>query len=278
MTTQKSTTPARPFLKWAGGKRQLLPELIKRVPKTFKNYHEPFLGGGALFFELAAASRLKKQIHLSDLNEELINAFLVVQNNVEELIRALKRHVHNAEYFYRIRKATPKRLGAVARASRLIYLNKTCFNGLYRVNSKGEFNVPFGRYKNPKICDEENLRLCSKALQGVTLRCQPFDAVLIQARAGDLIYFDPPYHPVSKTANFSAYEKSGFGTAEHRRLEEVFTALGKKKCFVMLSNSQTDFTRELFKEHKVEMVAATRSVNSKASGRGRVEEIIVRNF
>lgn len=272
---------ARPFLKWVGGKRQLINELLKGMPEKIHSYHEPFIGGGALFFELAGQKRFKKTF-LSDLNAELINAYIVVQSKVEELIQSLKKHVHSKEYYYRLRAVNPETLDEVERASRLIYLNKTCYNGLYRVNSKGRFNVPFGSYKNPKICDKDNLRLCSEALKGVSIRRQSFDAVLRAAKPKDFIYFDPPYHPVSKTSSFSAYEKSGFGEVEQKRLRDVFVELDRKDCFVMLSNSYSDFTLELYHRYavkkKLQKVHATRAVNSKSSARGAVREIIVRNF
>ena len=281
--TQSGEAPkqAKPFLKWVGGKRQLIDELLKGMPEKISSYHEPFLGGGALFFELAGQKRFKKA-YLSDLNPELINAYVVVQTKVEELIKSLKKHVHSKEYYYRLRSADPKNLDEVARASRLIYLNKTCYNGLYRVNSKGQFNVPFGSYKNPKICDEENLRLCAEALKGVSIRLQSFDAILRSAKPKDFIYFDPPYHPVSSTANFSAYEKSGFGETEQRKLKDVFAELAHKKCLVMLSNSYSDFLLALFQHYRMkkqlQTVNATRAINSKSSARGAVREIIVRNY
>ena len=274
----KKPRHARPFLKWAGGKRQLLPELIKRLPGSFRNYHEPFLGGGALFFELAARGLLKKKAYLSDLNEELIETYIVVQTGVEDLIKSLKKHVHDEEYYYRLRGVDPASLDIVERASRLIYLNKTCFNGLYRVNSKGEFNVPFGNYKNPMICDEENLRLCSAALKDISIRRQSYFKVMSGALRGDFVYFDPPYHPVSKTASFASYQKDGFDEKDQQRLKDIFEALDRKKCFAMLSNSHSAFTKGLYKDYKPEIVEASRAVNSRASARGPVKEIIVRNY
>jgi DNA adenine methylase len=271
------TPQARPFLKWAGGKRQLLGQLVKRLPPSFHAYHEPFLGGGALFFELAGETpRRFEKAYLSDLNEELIETYQVVQTRVEDLIVSLKKHDHNREYYNHLRSSNPKDI--IERASRLIYLNRTCYNGLYRVNSKGGFNVPFGNYRNPKICDEENLRACSRALKGVVLGSHPFDSLLRHARKGDFVYFDPPYHPVSKTANFAAYGKAGFDEKDHHKLKDVFVTLDKKKCSVMLSNSYAPFTRKLFQEYEPEIVQATRLVNSKASARGPVKEIIVRNY
>jgi DNA adenine methylase len=194
----------RPFVKWAGGKGQLLPELMARVPKRFNCYVEPFVGGGALFFHLQP-----EQAVLSDSNPELINLYVVIRDQVEELIEDLGQHVYDREYYYRLRQVdrTPEYDGwsAVEQASRLIYLNKTCYNGLYRVNSKGEFNVPFGRYKNPTILDENTLRACHEALQGVDIECRDFREVWMDLGKGDFVYFDPPYVPVSATAKFDEY-------------------------------------------------------------------------
>ena len=268
---------ARPFLKWVGGKRQLLDALLKKLPEDINDYHEPFLGGGAFFWELAFKEKFKKA-HLSDLNAELINSYSMVKNYCEELIASLKKHVHEEEYYYDLRGKILKSDKHIERASRLIYLNKTCYNGLYRVNSKGQFNVPFGSYKNPKICDEDNLRLCAQALKNVSIRRRGFATVLNVAKPKDLVYFDPPYHPVSKTSNFSAYEKSGFGELEQQHLKEVFEKLVQRGCYVMLSNSYSDFTKELFKDYNIETVRATRSVNSKSSARGAIKEIIVRKY
>ncbi len=266
----------KPFLKWAGGKRQLLDTLLQGLPE-FDAYHEPFLGGGALFFELAARGRIRRAT-LSDLNPELIHAYVAVQNQVEKLIVALRRHAHkhSEAHFYQVRDRNPNRLQPVARAARLIYLNKTCYNGLYRVNSQGGFNVPFGRYQNPLICDAENLRACSRVLQGVTLECRAFETVRDIARKDDLVYFDPPYYPVSKTANFAAYEKSGFGADAHQRLKATFDLLAQRGCYVLLSNSHCAFTCALFPGAKT--VRANRAVNSQGAGRGPVNEILLRNF
>jgi DNA adenine methylase len=267
----------KPFLKWVGGKRQLLPVLLKRLPAKFKDYHEPFLGGGALFFELAHAKKFRMAF-ISDMNPDLVDAYWAVQDHVEELIRALKKHPHDREYFEKLRARDPARMDRVGRASRLIYLNKTCYNGLYRVNSSGQFNVPFGRYKNPLICDEANLRACSAALRNTVIQRESFEAVLKESKKGDFVYFDPPYMPVSKTASFAAYAKAGFRAEDHERLRDVFARLDKKGCHVMLSNSHTPFTRSLYNGWNVETVNATRAVNSDAAGRGAVKEILVRNY
>jgi DNA adenine methylase len=267
----------KPFLKWVGGKRQLIPELLKRLPVKFKDYHEPFLGGGALFFELAHAKKFRMAF-ISDMNPDLVDAYWAVQDHVEELIRSLKKHPHDREYFEKIRARNPARMDRVGRASRLIYLNKTCYNGLYRVNASGQFNAPFGRYQNPLICDEANLRACSVALRNTVIQREPFEAVLTESKKGDFVYLDPPYFPVSKTASFSSYARGGFRAEDHERLRDVFARLDKKGCFVMLSNSHTPFTRKLYQRWKVETVSANRSVNSDGSGRGAVKEILVRNY
>jgi DNA adenine methylase len=270
-------TKPKPFLKWVGGKRQLLPEILKRLPEKFRDYHEPFLGGGALFFELSHRKAFRMAF-ISDMNPDLVDAYCAVQDHAAELIRALKKHPHNREYFEKIRAKDPARMDRVGRASRLIYLNKTCYNGLYRVNASGQFNAPFGRYKNPLICDEANLRACAEALRNTVIQREPFEAVLTESKKGDFVYFDPPYDPVSKTASFSSYAKAGFRAEDHERLRDVFAKLDKKGCHVMLSNSHTPFTRALYKGWNLETVSANRAVNSRAAGRGAVKEILVRNY
>lgn len=270
----------RPFLKWAGGKGQLLPELLARVARVeFRRYHEPFIGGGALFFELAASGRLGPyKPFLSDRNANLMDAYLGVRDDVEGVIAALKRHAerHSKEHYYAVRAETPVEL--CERAARIIYLNRTCFNGLYRENSRGQFNVPMGRYANPTICDEENLRAVARALRKAAVECRSFESVLETARPGDLVYFDPPYVPVSKTASFTAYDKDGFGPERQCRLAEVFAILSERGVYVLLSNSMTESVRELYRGFTVEEVSARRAVNSKADRRGAVPEALVRNF
>ena len=269
-----------PFLKWAGGKGQLLTELAARVDKArpFGRYHEPFVGGGALFFELAQFGRLNKDVCLSDNNPSLIDAYLGIRNQVKRVIEILLRHKkqHAKEHYYDVRSNVPARLAE--RAARIIYLNRTCFNGLFRENSKGEFNVPMGSYKNPRICDEENLRACAKALKRATVEQRPFETVLKLAQAGDFVYFDPPYVPVSATSNFTSYDKGGFGEDSQRRLAEVFAELAKRGVKVLLSNSEMPLVRELYRGFKIETVYATRLVNSRADRRGKVPEVLVRNF
>lgn len=267
---------ATPFLKWAGGKSQLITTYDGFFPKTFNRYFEPFTGGGAIFFHLKNQRKDFKAC-LSDLNDELINCYTVIRDDVDSLIDHLKIHRNDEEYFYELRSVEAKTLTKTERAARLIYLNKTCFNGLYRVNSKGQFNVPFGSYKNPRICHEANLQAVSKALSNVELHYRPFDQVLKYAKKGDLVYFDPPYHPLSSTASFTSYTKNSFSAEDQERLAEVFGILDKRGCHVMLSNSDCQFIRSLYKEFRVETVSAIRAINCKSAGRGKITEVLVLN-
>jgi DNA adenine methylase len=254
-----------------GGKRALLPEILPRLPAKIETYYEPFLGGGAVFFALAAEKRFESAV-LSDTNEELIETYRTVRDDVGNLIRRLKTHAakHSEEYFYKMRA---KRGAEVA--ARMIYLNRTCFNGLYRVNRKGEFNVPFGKYANPTICDAENLRAVFEALDGNDLRNQDFERCVLVAEKGDAVYMDPPYSPASETANFTAYTAGGFGPAEQERLRDVARKLIDRGVHVLLSNSDTPFVRKLYKGFKIEEVQAPRRVNSKGDKRGNVGELLI---
>lgn len=267
---------ARPFVKWAGGKRQLLDELTKGLP-SFSNYHEPFIGGGALFFRLEAEDKIKKA-YLGDSNEELINAYSVIKNEVFELMAELASpdYANNETAYYKIRasRPTPK----VKRAARFIYLNKTAFNGLYRVNSKGGFNVPFGRYTNPNILDSGNLLLVHRALQKDELYCGDFTSVLKNAKKGDFVYFDPPYFPISKTSNFTSYTQNSFSEKDQQRLMKTFKELDTRGAYVMLSNSYNDFIADLYAEFEPEVVHANRMINCKGDKRGKIRELIVRNW
>ncbi len=267
---------ARPFIKWAGGKRQLLDELTRGLPK-FDNYHEPFLGGAALFFRLEAEGKINRA-YLSDLNEELINTYSVVKNDVFGLMSKLSAPIYanNETAYYKIRGSKPT--SKIERAARFIYLNKTAFNGLYRVNSKGGFNVPFGRYPNPKILDNENLMLAHRALQKDELYSGDFTIVLKNAKRGDLVYFDPPYFPISKTANFTGYTADGFFEDEQEKLMRTFKALDSKGCYVLLSNSHSDYIADLYAEFEPEIVNAARMINCKGDRRGKIKELIVRNW
>ena len=269
--------PCKPFVKWAGGKSQLLSELTPRIPKSYGKYFEPFVGSGALFFAAQPTSSC-----LSDDNQDLIAAYTAVRDQLEELIEDLSKHRYERDYYYDMRNADREESFAdwtpVRKAARLIYLNKTCFNGLYRVNAKGQFNVPFGSYKNPTICDNNNLARCSRALQSVDLRCEKFEFVEHLAEAGDFVYFDPPYAPLSATSNFTSYQAGGFGVEHHEALAQLCGRLDEKGVRFMLSNSFTDIAMELYKKHKVEVVSASRAINSKGARRGKVNELIVTNY
>ncbi|HET9959220.1 MAG TPA: DNA adenine methylase [Polyangiaceae bacterium] len=265
--------PARPFLKWAGGKGQLFDQIARHVPENFAKYHEPFLGGGAMFFGLRPANA-----RLSDINEELVGCYVAIRDQVEKVIAALKPHTYDKEHFYEVRDKDPRRLKDPARAARMIYLNKTGFNGLYRVNASGKFNVPFGRHTNPLICDEVNLRACSAVLQTTELSTSDFERVLDEARSGDFVYFDPPYVPISDTAYFTAYVPGGFGWDAQKRLHAVFEELERKNVMALLSNSDVPELRKLYAGYRVNKVTATRRINSDALGRGKMSEVVISNF
>jgi DNA adenine methylase len=275
----ETVSSVKPFLKWAGGKRQLLPELLKHVPPNLRlagRYFEPFLGGGALFFEVRP-----KVAVLNDINRHLIAAYTAVRDDVEGVIRALEVHQarHSRAHFDQARaliidgkpQGTP-----VAAAARVIYINKTCFNGLWRINRKGEYNVPMGAYKNPLICDAVGLRRASRALQGARICCVDFWDAVKSAGKGDFIYFDPPYIPASDSANFVGYAKGGFGPTDQARLRDAALLLKAHGVSVLLTNADTEETRRLYqKGFKMRRVEARRAINSKASARGAVGELII---
>jgi len=273
------------FIKWAGGKRGLLPELLVRIPPQFNNYFEPFVGGGALFFEMKQLGLLEnKTVYLFDKNSELINAYQVVKQRPKDLIAMLLefKAKHTKEFYYEIRlldrNSDFKSLNPIYRAARFIYLNKTCFNGLYRVNSKGFFNVPIGSYANPSICDAETILMTSEALQPIEIIHGCYSNILTLANEHDFVYFDPPYHPLSATSHFTAYGEELFLDAEQTALLEVFKTLDSRGCFVMHSNSNSEFIKTLYRDYLIEFVEMERFINSKSSGRGKIKEIIVRNY
>ncbi len=262
-----------PFLKWVGGKGRLLEQFGSLLPPTFDRYFEPFFGGGALFFSLAPRSAV-----LSDVNAELVDCYRAVRDEVDDVIAALGAHRYEKAHFYEVRALDPRSLTLSERAARTIFLNRSGFNGLYRVNRQGRFNVPFGRYTNPTLCDASNLRACSRALEGVELRCGDFAAAVVTAKRGDFVYFDPPYVPVSTTANFTHYAAGRFDWAEQERLAKLFADLSRRGVLVMLSNADTAEVRDLFDGFRLDRVAASRSVNSNPEKRGKVGEVVVRNF
>lgn len=271
----KCMMAAKPFLKWVGGKTQLLPELLKRLPAEFGTYYEPFLGGGALFFALQP-----KVAILGDTNKELINTFEIVQDDVDGLIRLLKLHRYEEAYYYGVRAQDREEtfwgFSRQVRAARFVYINKTGYNGLWRVNSRGQCNVPFGAYTNPMICDEDNLRACSEALAGRIIVAKEFNQNA--PREGDFIYFDPPYAPLTATANFTGYSAGGFDGRRQRELRNYLRILDKCGVKWMLSNSSAQLILDLYKDFNLEFVDARRAVNSDPSKRGTVKEVIVRNY
>jgi DNA adenine methylase len=264
---------ARPFLKWAGGKGQLLAQLRPLLPPAYRRYFEPFAGGAALFFALAPKKAL-----LADVNAELVDCYNTARDDVDGVIAALGRHRYEAEHYYRVRAVDPASLPPAARAARTIYLNRTGYNGLYRVNRAGKFNVPMGRYTNPLLCDADNLRACSRALAGVEVRCADFERAVVGARAGDFVYFDPPYVPVSDTADFTSYVPGGFGADQQRRLAGVFASLARRGVHAVLSNSDTPAVRELYRGFRIHRVLASRHINSRGTLRGKVGEVVVTTF
>lgn len=271
--------PLKPVIKWAGGKTKILNQLSKYFPSEYCNYHEPFMGGGAVFFYLFEEIKNKNaKAYLSDSIEEIINLYKVIRDDVQMLINTSKKHIYDQNYYYSIRSQDPAQLNNVERASRTLYLNKTCFNGLYRVNSKGQFNVSFGDYTDPVIVNEEVLRNASYTFQQAELNTADFEIVLENARAGDFVYLDPPYVPLSPTSNFTGYTSGSFGFSEHRRLREVFGALQARGCYVMLSNSNTDFVRELYRGCNIKTINASRAINSVASKRGSIKELVIMSY
>ena len=273
---------ARPFIKWAGGKQQLLTQFEPFFPKKFGRYFEPFAGSGAVFFHLWNQQRLPEQVFLLDNNEELVHAYRMVRDRHDELIDCLAVYQasHNRDTYYKIRNLDrlSVKLGDVERAARTIYLNRTCYNGLYRVNRKGQFNVPMGRYTNPHILNRKALLWAREALQNANVEVKDFREVVNLAREGDFFYFDPPYYPVSNTANFTSYTADSFRDQDQKDLAGVFAQLTELGCLCMLSNSYTPFIVDLYQKFRIEIVYAKRAVNSNASGRGAIKEVVVLNY
>ena len=275
---------AKPFVKWVGGKRQLMQELENNFPNQFGTYHEPFLGGGAVMFNLLSKEP-KMSCNVSDFNADLILAYVTIRDKLGKLVESLENHSKNyyknsTEYYYQVRKQEPKQ--QIEKVSRLIFLNRTCFNGLYRVNKKGQFNVPLGRYTNPNIVNKENLTAVNRILQSKTIKisCRGFEAVLGDTKKGDLIYFDPPYQPISSTANFTSYTHRDFTEDDLQRLVNLANQLNSKGCHVLLSNSNSKTVKDYFSEKHwfISEIKANRAINSNSKKRTGHKEIIIKNY
>jgi len=270
-----------PFLKWVGGKRQIMPAIVDRLPKniTTYNYVEPFIGGGAVLFNLQP-----KKAVINDFNKELVNVYETIKNDLENLIKDLKKHENSSDYFYELRsldrKEEFKNLSNVQRASRIIYLNKTCFNGLYRVNNAGEFNAPFGRYKNPNIVNEPTLKAVNKYLNlnDIKLISGDYETILLESENNSFVYLDPPYHPISENSNFTGYVQGGWDIYDQIRLRSNCDKLNERGIKFLLSNSASALIFDQYKDYKIEIVKANRSINSDGEKRGEVDEVLIRNY
>ncbi|MDR2438104.1 MAG: DNA adenine methylase [Planctomycetaceae bacterium] len=277
----KSNELVSPFLKWVGGKRQIMPSIIEYLPQNVKTfqYVEPFVGGGAVLFHLQPPNAI-----VNDLNTELINVYKVIKNNLDALINDLKKHENNSAYFYTIRNQDRqpdyKNLSDVERASRIIYLNKTCFNGLYRVNNAGQFNSPFGNYKNPNIINEPILRAVSNYLNSnaIVLLNEDYEVVLNKTKQNNFVYLDPPYHPISTNSNFTGYVQGGWNMFDQIRLREACDKLNAKGINFLLSNSSADFIKNQYQQYNIITVKANRAINSDGTNRGEIEELLIRNY
>lgn len=281
-TKQILSSEARPFVKWAGGKRQLMPVIAKNLPSEFGCYFEPFLGGGAvLFYLLGKNPNLRCKV--SDLNSDLILAYVTVRDRVDELITSLQNHAKNYQknpdlYYYTVRDSEPT--DQIEKASRFLFLNRTCFNGLYRVNSKGKFNVPLGRYSHPNIVNEDGLYAASRVLQSkkISILCRDFTSVISEAKKDDLVYFDPPYHPLNKTSNFTSYTNEDFTYDDLKKLAQISRILAERGCKVLISNSNTGQVLDLFSEWKILEVRANRAINSDSTKRSGQTELLIKNY
>ena len=284
MKTLSKAKIAKPFVKWVGGKGRLVPELAKHFPEKYNAYFEPFVGGGAVFFSLSP-----KKAHINDLNSVLITLYTLIKNDVSSVITALREledEYHSLDtledkkelYLQKRKEFNELNNDSFKKAVLLIFLNKTCFNGMYRENSKGGFNVPFGKHKTPTICDELNLLAVAESLQHVTITQSSYEVITSKAKPGDFIYFDPPYHPLNSTSSFTAYQAGGFGADDQRKLRDEFKRLSDLGCKVMLSNSDAPLINELYKEFKIHKIYAARAINSKGNGRGKILEVLVTNY
>lgn len=270
----------KPFIKWVGGKRQLLPELQKRMPDGVNSYFEPFIGGGALMWSLDKSKY--QRIVINDYNPELANLYKVVKEQPEQLLKNLSKHRNTESYYYKMREmdrtSSYSRRTPVTKASRFIYLNKTGFNGLYRVNSNGQNNVPFGRYENPCIVETDNIRACSAFLQSVEILNGDFELIRPMLDANSFVYLDPPYAPLSATSSFTGYTDQGFDSGMQLRLKEFCDYIDGIGAKFMLSNSSAPLIYDLYSDYHIDEVLAKRAVNCKANGRGKVTELVIRNY
>lgn len=273
------TPDASPFLKWVGGKGKLRHALSALLPSgvDLMRHVEPFTGGGALFF-----SRAPERALLCDINADLVRTYTAVRDHVPELVQHLTKlkKAHDKEAYYAVRERYNARTqrSDIERAAMFIYLNKTCFNGLYRVNRRGEFNVPMGSYVNPGILDIVGLYAASARLKNADIRCAPFETLLTEGRPGDFVYLDPPYEPVSRTANFTSYAQEGFSQVDQTRLRDVFRELDRRGTKLMLSNSDVPFIRELYRGYQIDTVMAPRAVSCDGKSRVPVREVVIRNY
>lgn len=269
-----SLSRAQPFVKWAGGKRKLIGKILDATPKSFERYLEPFVGGGAL-----ALAFNHQRMLLNDANTELINAYRIIQNDLDALLDKLDEHKkeHSEKYFYEIRSQDPTTLNPVEQAARFIYLNKTCFNGLYRVNHRGEFNVPFGKHKNPVLYELNNLKAVSIVLRNAELFAEDYQHFLKHhAQPGDFIYLDPPYNPISQYSDFKRYTKEQFREHDQHALAQVYNDLIALGAYPVLSNSYSELTLDLYKQHEIQIIYAGRNINHEGTGRKPVREILVK--
>ena len=268
-----------PFLKWVGGKRQIMPAIEQHLPKVIKSYIEPFIGGGAVFFHLQPKNAI-----INDFNAELVNVYHVIKNDIENLILELQKHKNEPQYFYKIRALDRTKefanLSSVERASRIIYLNKTCYNGLYRVNNSGEFNSPFGKYKNPNIVNDPTLRAVNFYLNSNNIRIDntDYETILKEADKNSFVYLDPPYYPISESSNFTGYIQGGWDESDQIRLKEACDLLNQRKIKFLQSNSCTAFIKELYVDYHIHTIKANRAINSDGEKRGEVEELLIKNY
>lgn len=269
-----------PILKWAGGKRQLLSEIFPLLPEHFTTYCEPFLGGGAVLFSLQPSTAI-----VNDINTDLITAYKVIRDNVDLLVESLKMHINTPEYFYSVRsldrnKTEYQALSKIEQASRLLFLNKTCFNGLFRVNSSGEFNSPYGYYRNPNFINEPALRAVSNYFNtnNIEFYCEDFSETLLRVKKGGFVYLDPPYDPVSVTADFTGYNKGGFNKNDQNRLKQCCDKLSQHNIKFLLSNSATEFIMDLYQEYDISFVKAKRIINATAQKRNIAMEVLIKNY